>query len=104
MADVFIINVTVGANSVTVDSDSVEADYHDQIKWSSTNASRFHIQFENNKTPFDRMNLTYAEATTFRNPEEAAAVGNYKYTIVSDANPNVTKDPYIKIKNPTIQT
>jgi hypothetical protein len=96
------IKVTVDSSSISVDQEQVTADSNDNVKWSSTNGNPFHIQFEDNKTPFDKQSFTYTEATTNHKPRGNAQVGKYKYTVISDANPNLKKDPYIKITNPTL--
>jgi hypothetical protein len=90
------ISVTVDANTIRVDPDTLVMTTLDEAQWAATNGQRFSIEFEG-AGPFGRASLDHAAATGRNKP---SAKGRFKYTVVSEGNPGLRLDPVIIIDPP----
>ena len=90
------ISVTVEADSIRVDPDSLTMTSADEVHWAGTNARKFSIVFEHDRA-FGRRELDHASATTRQKPRSR---GRFKYTVVSMENRNVQLDPDIVVEEP----
>jgi hypothetical protein len=90
------ISVTVDANAIKVQPDTLVMTTLDEAQWTATNGRRFSIEFENDG-PFGSRRLAHAQATTSMKPR---AKGRFKYTVVSEENPALRLDPVIIIDPP----
>ena len=90
------ISVTVGTESIQVQPSTLIMNSLDDVRWAGTNAGRFSIVFEG-ATPFERGELGHAVATAAQKP---ISHGQFKYSVVSEANPKVQLDPIIVVEEP----
>jgi len=90
------ISVTVGDTSIQVNPDTLTMTSVDEVHWAGTNARKFTIVFDHEGV-FGRRELEHAIATT---PQRARAKGRYKYTVVSNDQPNLKLDPVIIVGDP----
>ena len=90
------ISVTVDANTIKVQPDTLVMTTLDEAQWATTNATRFSIEFEGDG-PFESRLLDHNAATGRQKPRTK---GRFKYTVVSEANPSLRLDPVIIIDPP----
>jgi hypothetical protein len=90
------ISVTVDANAIQVQPDTLVMTTLDEAQWAGTNARRFSIEFEN-EGPFGSRRLAHAQATSRMKPK---VKGRFKYSVVSEENPGLRLDPVIIIDPP----
>ena len=101
------IKVTIANGRVQVAPPRFHMKVVDTVSWESTNGKAFTVEFDNNrdaqdKSPFGAKTLRFNEATTPVKPRrEATTDVDYKYTVISDDDPNVKEDPVIVIDPPT---
>jgi len=90
------IFITVEDASIRVSPETLTMSMRDEVRFVATNGRRFLIVFDG-QGPFSRPDLAYAMATQRLRPQ---AKGRFKYTIVSEANPNNRLDPDIIVGDP----
>ena len=90
------ISVTVDADSIRVDPDTLRMTSADEVHWAGTNSRKFKLVFEQDGV-FGRRELDHASATTRQKPR---ARGRFKYTVVSMENRDVQLDPDIIVEEP----
>ena len=89
------ITVTVNADSIRVEPDTLVMTSNDEVRWAASNAREFSIEFES-PAAFGPT-LSHAVAKTNQRPR---AKGRFKYTVVSSDNPSLRLDPAIIIEDP----
>lgn len=94
------ISVTIDANGIRVDPDTLVMTSEDEVRWNGTNAKRFSIQFEA-ASPFAERKLDHDVANTKRRPQSK---GRFKYTVVSVEDPAIQLDPIIIVDEPDTET
>ena len=92
----YTISVTVNANAIQVQPDTLVMTTLDEAQWAATNAGRFSIEFDGDG-PFGSQRLDHDAATGRQKPRTK---GRFKYTVVSEANPSLRLDPVIIIDPP----
>ena len=90
------IFITVEDTSIQVVPETLRMNQRDQVRFKATNGRGFSIVFDD-KTPFDNQKLPFAKAVGTLRP---LMKGRFKYTIVSDENPQLQLDPVIIIDPP----
>jgi plastocyanin len=90
------ISVTVDADVIRVEPETLVMTTRDEVRWTGTNARGFSIEF-NDDGPFGGRRLTHAAATARQTPRNK---GRFKYTVVSDENPGLRLDPVIVVDPP----
>jgi hypothetical protein len=68
----------------------------DEVHWAGTNPRKFSIVFENDRL-FGQRALAHANATTRQRPR---AKGRFKYSVVSDEDPENSLDPVVVVEEP----
>ena len=94
------ISVTVDANAIKVQPETLVMTMADEAQWAATNAGRFSIEFDTDG-PFGSRRLAHGQATSKMKP---TAKGRFKYTVVSEANPSLRLDPIIVVDPPPTST
>ena len=89
------ISVTVGSGGIQVAPDTLTMTSDDEVYWEG-NGPGFSIEFDD-RSPFTEMALAHSAATQKRRPRTR---GRFKYTVVSDENPDVRLDPAIIVDEP----
>lgn len=90
------VSVTIGRDSITVQPDPLIMTTDDEVQWSGKDAKKFSIEFEG-KGPFGSSKLAHAVATSRQRPR---TLGQFKYSVISDENPNLILDPGIIVDPP----
>jgi len=90
------IAVTVNADSIHVEPDTLVMTSNDEVRWATSNAREFSIEFES-PAAFGQNTLTHAVARTHQRPR---AKGRFKYTVISSENPSLRLDPVIIVGDP----
>jgi hypothetical protein len=90
------ISVTVDADAIRVDPETLVMSTLDEAQWAATNARRFSIEFDGSG-PFASAQLGHAAANS---PQKPKAKGRFKYTVVSEENPSLRLDPVIIVDPP----
>lgn len=90
------ISVTIGRDSITVQPDPLIMTTDDEVQWSGKDAKKFSIEFDGNG-PFASPKLAHAAAISRQRPR---MLGRFKYSVISDENPNLILDPGIIIDPP----
>ena len=90
------ISVTVEADVIHVEPETLVMTTVDEAHWAPTNGRRFTIEFDGDG-PFGNQRLDHAAATGRQKPR---VKGRFKYTVVSEANPGLRLDPVIIVDPP----
>ena len=90
------ISVTVDADSIRVDPDTLTMTSADEVQWAGTNPRKFSLVFEQ-EGAFGRRELDHDSATT---GQKARTQGRFKYTVVSMEDRSVQLDPVIIVTDP----
>lgn len=90
------ISVTVDANAIQVQPDTLVMTTLDEVQWTTTSARRFSIEFDG-EGPFGSNRLSHTAATARQKPR---GKGRFKYSVVSEENPGLRLDPIIIIDPP----
>ena len=90
------ISVTVDSKAIRVEPETLVMTTVDEIQWMGTNANRFTIEFDGDG-PFGSRRLAHAVAT---GRQKARTQGRFKYTVVSEDNPDLRLDPVIIVDPP----
>jgi hypothetical protein len=90
------VSVTVDSNAIRVEPETLVMTTRDDIRWAGANARRFSIEFEGDG-PFASRLLPHAAATANQKPRTK---GRFKYTVVSEENPQLRLDPIIIVDPP----
>jgi hypothetical protein len=90
------IFITVEDTSIQVVPETLKMRKRDQVRFKATNGRGFSIVFDD-KTPFENHRLPFAKAVSTLHP---LTKGRFKYTIVSDENPQLQLDPEIIVGDP----
>jgi len=90
------ISVTVEADVIRVEPETLVMTTLDEAHWAPTNGRRFTIEFDGDG-PFDNRRLDHAVATSRQKPRKK---GRFKYTVVSEENPELKLDPVIVVDPP----
>jgi hypothetical protein len=90
------ISVTVEADAIRVQPDTLVMTTQDEAQWAATNGRRFSIEFEG-AGPFGDGRLGFTKAVGRLKP---IAKGRFKYTVVSEDDPTIRLDPVIVVDPP----
>ena len=90
------ISVTVGSNSIQVAPDTLFMTTDDEVSWTGSNPSAFHIEFADDLA-FGQKKLLHGTATGRNKPK---IKGRHKYTVISADNPSLRLDPDIIVGDP----
>ena len=90
------ISVTVEADVIRVQPETLVMTTLDEAQWAPTNGRRFTIEFEGDG-PFGNRRLDHAVAIGRQKPR---VKGRFKYTVVSEENPGLRLDPVIIVDPP----
>jgi hypothetical protein len=90
------ISVTVEADVIRVQPETLVMTTLDEAQWTPTNGRKFTIEFDGDG-PFGNRRLDHAAATGRQKPR---VKGRFKYTVVSEENPGLRLDPVIIVDPP----
>jgi hypothetical protein len=90
------ISVTVETGSIRVEPDTLVMTSEDEVHWAGSTSRKFSIVFDG-KGPFEMRELAHAAATSKQRPR---AKGRFKYSVVSEENPDVRLDPVVIVEDP----
>jgi len=93
------IFVTVEDNSISVVPETLKMTTNDHLRFAATNGRRFSIVFDG-AGPFVSRELGFDAASGRLTPR---AKGRFKYTVVSEENPNLILDPEVIVGDPPSQ-
>jgi hypothetical protein len=94
------ISVTVEANVIRVQPETLAMTTLDEVQWTPTNGGRFTIEFDGDG-PFGNRRLDHATAIGRQKPR---VKGRFKYSVVSEENPGLRLDPVIIVDPPPTTT
>jgi hypothetical protein len=90
------IAVTVGRDSIQVEPDTLTMTSADEVRWSRGSSGAFSIVFDDERG-FGKRELVHEVASL---PQRPARTGRFKYTVVSNDDPQVKLDPVIIVEDP----
>ena len=90
------ITVTVENDRIHVTPDLLTMFKSDEVHWAGMSARKFSIVFDGNG-PFEVRELNHPMATAKNRP---TTNGRFKYTVVSEENPDLRLDPVIVVDEP----
>jgi len=90
------VSVTVDRGEIHVEPDTLTMTSNDDVHWAGTNAAGFSIVFDTHEL-FGQSELAYEVAGTRQRPRKK---GRFKYTVVSNDDPDLQLDPVIIVEEP----